>query len=720
MDEWGTNSRTISATGGGTIDLSGVTWLRGGAGTSGGTDSVRVVSNTGGTVNLSNLQQIDGYVTFATDATAFTLPKLAQAGAVSYELPNNATLTLPELIVQNGGGFAVTAGTTVSAAKLATLTNANVSFAGAGTLNSPLLKDFSGSTLTLTSPTQTVTTGGLDQIDNARFQLSNGTTFNQMADTEYVITASGIANATVMSATGAGTTLDAHTMTKINSYMDEWGTNSRIITATSGGTIDLSGVTWLRGGSGTSGGTDSVRVVTATGGTVNLSNLQQIDGYVTFATDATAFTLPKLAQAGAVSYELPAGATLNLPELLSQNGGGFAVTSGTTVTAPKLQTLANAAVSFAGAGTLNAPVLKDFNGGTLTLTDAAQTVTTGGLDQVDNARFLLSNGTTFSQITDAEYFMTASAVANATVLSATGAGTTLDAHVVTKIDSYVDQWGTNTRTISATNGGTIDLSGVTLLRGGSGSSGGVDSVRVVAETGGTVNLSSLTTVQGTAAFAANAGGTLRFGDLAMTSSTAISADGLGSRIAAHSLMLDSTATVTVTDGAEIALAGSLQNAMTSAASFGMNSGLLRFGTAGSVWLEVAGQNLGGGVTSGNFGLMQLAIGAPAQNVTVFLSDVYDNDTAGQGTREALYLFGSGGVDGLAIQGGSTLVLGDVPTYAFLDGSMVELHSLFGPGETVIAFNASGGNNGFLAVPEPATMALLGAGLGLLVLRRRAR
>nr|HPH61948.1 hypothetical protein [Candidatus Syntrophosphaera sp.] len=48
-------------------------------------------------------------------------------------------------------------------------------------------------------------------------------------------------------------------------------------------------------------------------------------------------------------------------------------------------------------------------------------------------------------------------------------------------------WGTNTRTIAATDGGLIDLSGVTLLRGGSGTGGGMDSVRVMAQTGGTVD-----------------------------------------------------------------------------------------------------------------------------------------------------------------------------------------------------------------------------------------
>ncbi|NLX24014.1 MAG: hypothetical protein GXY55_20380, partial [Phycisphaerae bacterium] len=397
------------------------------------------------------------------------------------------------------------------------------------------------------------------------------------------------------------------------------------------------------------------------------------------------------------------------------DGGGFAITSGTLVDAPKLESLTNADVAFAGPGTLNAPLLTSFAGSTLTLKNPAQVVTTAGLSQIDNARFLLSNATTFNQITDNDYVITSSAVANTTVMSAAYPGTALDASSLTSIDSYTDFYGTHTRTISATDGGFIDLSGVTLLRGGSGTYGGLDLVRVVATTGGEVDLSSLTTVQGYARLEALAGGALRFGDLAMTSNTDIAADDLGSTIIASSLMLEPSATVAITDGAEIELAGSLQNAMTNAAAFNMDTGLLRILGTGLPWLEVAGQDLGALVTSGNFGMMQLVVGSPTDTVTAILTDIYDNDGLGQDAREALYLFGSGGLDGLAMYGGSQLVIGDVPVYAFIDGSMIELHSLFGAGQTVLPFNI-GRNDGYLVIPEPATVVLLV--LGWALVRRR--
>ena len=478
-------------------------------------------------------------------------------------------------------------------------------------------------------------------------------------------------------------------------------------------------MTLIRGGSGDYGGADILRILTTGGGTVDLSNLQQTEGYVTFETDVAGYTLPKLATASAVTYKpTTAGMSLNLPELVSQNGGGFiSLPTGTIVSAPKLDALNNATLSFTGAGTFNAAALKNFAGSTLTLNDTTQAVTTGGLSQIDNARFLLSSGTTFNQISDTDYIITSSGIANTTVMSASGAGTSLDVHTLTKIDSYADHYGTNSRTISATNNGAIDLSGVTLIRGGSGDYGGKDSVRVVAETGGEIDLSSLTTVQGYTNFEAKSGGTLRFGDLVMTSSLDIKADGLNSKIAANSLTLDTSAVVSVTNGAEIELAGDFQNAITTAESFNMNAGILRIRGAGSAWLEAAGQDLGDTVTSGNFGMMQLVIGSETETETVYLTDIYDNDGMGQTAREALYLFGAGGIDGLEIYGGSTLVLGDVPVYAFLDGSMVELHSLFGPGDMVIPFTASGENYGFIAIPEPKTISLLIVG-GLVILRRR--
>jgi len=84
------------------------------------------------------------------------------------------------------------------------------------------------------------------------------------------------------------------------------------------------------------------------------------------------------------------------------------------------------------------------------------------------------------------YYATNVAVANSVILSADGPNATLGLPFLSKLDSYADHYGTNTRTISAANGGMIDLSSVTTIRGGTGTWGGADSLHVTATTGGIV------------------------------------------------------------------------------------------------------------------------------------------------------------------------------------------------------------------------------------------
>ena len=305
-------------------------------------------------------------------------------------------------------------------------------------------------------------------------------------------------------------------------------------------------------------------------------------------------------------------------------------------------------------------------------------------------------------------------------MGADGAGTSLDASSLTLIDAYADHNGTNARTISATNGGTIDLSNVTTLRGGSGTWGGTDSLRVTATGGGVIDLSSFQENEGITYLTAASGGILRLGNLVMTSGMAISADGLNSRLEMGDFMLQTGASLSVTDGASLAITGDLQNELTDGGQWGFDTGIVRVDGAGAHWYEVAGVDLGvGGATSGNFGLMQLVLGSDAGPAMVQLTDIYDNDGAGQGSLEVLYLYGSGGLDGLEIYNGSTLVIGGVQVYALMDGNMVELHDLFGLGETVISFD-SGLNNGFIAIPEPITLSLLATGALALIRRRKRR
>jgi hypothetical protein len=68
-----------------------------------------------------------------------------------------------------------------------------------------------------------------------------------------------------------------------------------------------------------------------------------------------------------------------------------------------------------------------------------------------------------------------------------------------------------------------------------------------------------------------------------------------------------------------------------------------------------------------------------------LTEFIDNGNRNGDEREALYLYGLGGPDGLELLSGSTLAIGNIDTYAFVDGEMVHLNSLFGPEVNVVPF-----------------------------------
>ncbi len=122
----------------------------------------------------------------------------------------------------------------------------------------------------------------------------------------------------------------------------------------------------------------------------------------------------------------------------------------------------------------------------------------------------------------------------------------------------------------------------------------------------------------------------------------------------------------------------------------------------------------------NFGYEQLIVGQEGLTTVAKLVDLHDNHQPG--IPDALYLFGIedvegvGGLEGLKILGGSTLVIHDLNVYALLDLNLermtdgvmewIRIRDLFLPGQTIILFN-HGGNDGFIAIeiiePEPGTI-----------------
>ena len=92
------------------------------------------------------------------------------------------------------------------------------------------------------------------------------------------------------------------------------------------------------------------------------------------------------------------------------------------------------------------------------------------------------------------------------------------------------------------------------------------------------------------------------------------------------------------------------------------------------------------LSNDNFGFGQMIIGQEGQATTVSLQDDIYNGK--QCKKEALYLFGlnDGATNGLSILGGSTLILNGIKVYARQNGEMVNINSLFLPGEDTIEYD----------------------------------
>ncbi len=91
-------------------------------------------------------------------------------------------------------------------------------------------------------------------------------------------------------------------------------------------------------------------------------------------------------------------------------------------------------------------------------------------------------------------------------------------------------------------------------------------------------------------------------------------------------------------------------------------------------------------------------GTVTQTTTVMALDLFDNGNRAGGL-EAIYLFGTAGLDGLEIAENSKFVLNDINVYAFMDGAMVHLNALFG--DEILGIPMGGGGILALRPTDPA-------------------
>ena len=667
--------RTISATGGGVVNLSGVNTINGAT----GDDTLQITQNGGGQITLTNLTTTTGNVRFTTDID-LEVTTLQNAGALFFTMQSGSQLDLPALISQSGGAYDMPAGATA---------------------NLPVLATMTGTTVTIGDNVTVFNAPVLGNINDSFVNLSGDANLGLPLVTSY--TGNGFANGTFFSADGGSTVLDLSAITTLTSSANYSAAQVRTISATGGGVVNLSGVNTINGATGD----DTLQVTQNGGGQVTLTSLTTTTGNVRFTTD-TNLEVTTLKNAGALFFSMQPGSQLDLPVLVSQGGGTYDLPAGAT---------------------FNLPVLATMTGTTLRISDNTASFNAPNLSNIDNGFVDVSGGATLALPGVTGYVGTG--FASGTFFKAAGAGTSLDLSGLQSIDSASNYSAAQIRTIEALDGALLDLSGVNTLKGGTGD----DTLRVHVGSSATVDLSALQSViTGTVVFDVEAEGTLKLGPFTVTGNTTFNINDATSVVdVSGSLLLDDNAAFNVATGGGISVGGNFTFSTQDETKYVSASGRLQMDGAGThaspQFMEVGGEDLGLPANlsdpttipgdDNNFALGQLIVGQAGKATVVQLQDAFDNGN--RNSLEALYLPGFG-ADGLQILGGSTLNIDSINTYAFLDGQWVHLNALFGDGVTSIditTLTKDPAVRGFVVLPEPATLSLLAAG-GLLVMCRRRR
>jgi len=749
--------QNIEAREGGRVDLSGLQTVSGPVHS---TDRLRFYVNTGGQIDLSSLQRItSGYTDFHISLPAFDLAELRSTSSVLFDLNTNCqasfpraetfsnttvdleagttSLSAPSLVSYNGGTVTVREGTTLAVASLELMDNVTLTVEEGGTLLAPNMATFTSGVFDRragqvldTQPWVNVDDSQLRVYDGQTLRVSGGTYSSTNLNARYATYSVFLASGT--DGNGTPSLLDLSSITSLDaSFYEGWvDATYQNIQATGGGRIDLSGLQTL---SGPSHSSDRLRIYADSGGHIDLSSLQRItSGYTDFHISAPAFDLAELRSTTGVLFDLntncqasfpkaetltnttvdlEAGTTsLSAPSLVSHNGGTVTVREGTTLDVPSLELMHNVTLTVEAGGTLLAPNMATFTRGVFNRR-AGQVLDIPAWVNVDDSQLRVYDGQTL-RVSAGTYSSTNLNARYATYTMFLASGTDgngtpslLDLSSITAIDaSFYEGWGDATRQyIEASVDGVVDLSGVESIVGPQHSS---DSLILRANTGGLLDLSSLRSLRsagsGRTRLEVGQQGRLLFGDLARTELADFFLTDATSTLAAGDFHLNSSGSLSVAPLATVRLTGSWLFAGTNEASVSLDASILHMDGNGLQFLEVGGADLdANGSAGGNFGLGQLIVGEEGRPTTVQLVDLLDNGNRTTERREALYLYGLPGEDGLVLTEGSTLILDGLNAYAYLDANWVHLNSEFGEGITEISFGG-----GLIVVPEPAALALL--------------
>jgi len=461
-----TNTGTLEATNGATLQMQGGTWTQTGAGT--------ISAATGSTVTLQSGVSISGGT-------------LTTAGTGLFAQNNGGTVSLSNLTnngnyqIQVAGGTTNLSGAITNNGTISLLANeygaqgilnltANTTLTGTGTvvLGNETTQNFITGTNGLTLTNDSTIEGG--------WSMSGG--YAGIGQGQIALTNNGIINANV-----SGGIL----------YLDPNGnltsTNTATLEATNGSTLQMSGGTWTQTGAGTitaaSGSTVALQSnVSITGGTlttVGSGVIAQNDGGTVYLSNLTnAGTYQILAGGGQtdISGTITNNGTINL---LANNYGAQGI----------LNLTANTTLTGSGAVVIGNETTQNFFGGSgaYTLTNAS-TIEGGvsnsdGFAGIGNGQIVLANtGTINANVTGGLLYVNPLGSAtntNTGTMEATNGGI-----LVLTGSSWNNAGGTitaaNTSTVNLENG--VSITGGTLTTSGSGI--------ITQNAGGNVYLTSLT------------------------------------------------------------------------------------------------------------------------------------------------------------------------------------------------------------------------------------
>ncbi len=493
-------------------------------------------------------------------------------------------------------------------------------------------------------------------LDDGRFIVANGAVFSASSGS-VSYSSKDFWSATIMSADGAGSTLDLRAIRNLSSAFDDYvyemyvgwydhGANTQTVRATNGGIIDLAGLYTA---------TPPVR------GNDTLNFL--LDGAASSIRLSGLTTINMGAAGGVTLFSLSNAATLDLPVLRYAGNTRFDLDNA-TLTLPSVETFTN------------------------------------GIFTLRNASRLTANTST------ADY--SSAGLWTATIMSADGPGSILDLsgmrslsatfndYVYEKYVGWYDH-GVNVQSITATNGGMVNLQNLTTI---TAPVQGNDRVEIVAGTASgnssTIDLSSLHTLSGggETRFIVNGNSTLRLGYIYHPSASSITVNDSARLEAVSSLRLGSAISLNAHAGTQIDINGRFSYAHQAVANMDLSDGTMTGGAivtmhgGGQKVMEVGGVDYGTAtflLNDGNFGMGRLVVGVDGQPTDVTLFDLANNGRRAGGF-ESLYLFGNAGQDGLAIKTGSKLVLNDLNVYVNIGGTFTNLKDVIPPGQGSVAFD----------------------------------